>query len=126
MPPNFDQSLVLEAGRINPRGPLDLESDEEIVRLYVWVIQPHNDGTSAACIGHQLQGGFESKERWKTREDAIHEGVFRPGQALAMAVAVLKVVSGGDVPPSSIYSPLATPVDGSIRVYQWGQMVVLT
>jgi hypothetical protein len=125
MPPNFDQSLVLENGRIYPRGTLDLESDEEIVRLYVWVIQPHDDGTSAACIGHQFQGGFESTERWKTREDAIHEGEFRPGQALAMAVSISKVVSRGGVPPSRIYSPLGTPVDGSTRVYQWCETVVL-
>lgn len=120
----FDQVLKLKNGRISPEGDLDIGNDEEIIRLFVWVIQIHDDGTSAACIGFQEAGGFQLAEmRWDVRTDAIHEGVFRPGQGLAMAVSISKVVSG--VEPSPVWHSFGTPEDGSTRVYWWSETVVI-
>jgi hypothetical protein len=116
---NFDRVLVLKDGRISPTGALEIEDDETIIRLYVWIIQVHNDGTSAACIAFQEDWNPQSRKTWATRADAIHEGEFRPGQAFATAISVSRVQA------SSIWSRLATPARGSTRTYWWSELVLI-
>ena len=106
------------------RPPALLEDDEEITRLYAWVIQVAEDGTSAVCAAFQEAGGFPSRVRWNTRSDAVHEGVFRPGQAYAMALSVRKVGREGSE-PSAVWSVLGEPVDQSTRWYWWSETIIL-
>lgn len=93
----FHPILKINAeGRISPRGPLELSADERIDQLYAWVFQLHDGGTGATCIASQQADGFTSASEWTTRADAIHEGQFRPGPAVAMAVSISKLVTAGE------------------------------
>jgi len=49
-------------GRITPSGPLELGDDEEIIRLYAWVIQAREDGTAGICV--VTASGGEGR-RWR-------------------------------------------------------------
>jgi hypothetical protein len=117
----FDPSLVVTNGRILPGGTLGQQPGEKAVQLYVWVVQFHDDGTSAACIGFQDEDAL-SDDTWTVRSDAIHEGEFKHGQAFAMAVKIAKVVSGETSP---VWRGFATPSDGATRVYWWNERIVL-
>lgn len=117
----FDPSLVVTNGRILPTGALGKNPGEKAVQLFVWVIQFHADGTSAACIGFQDEGALSGDE-WTVRADAIHEGTFSRGQAFAMAVKIAKVVSGETSP---VWRGFPPPADGATRVYWWNERIVL-
>lgn len=97
-------------GRVAPSGPLVLDANEEMSRLYAWVFQLNSDGTGAVCMAFQEAGGFRSQTEWTTREDAVHEGKFQAGPAFAMAVAISKQV-GASV--------------GSPRLYYWSETLYL-
>jgi len=91
MPPSFDEVLTIDAdGRISPRGPLTRAADEQIEKLYAWVIQLNPDGTGAACVATQGEPADLAGEEWWTRADAPHGGRFREGAAIGMAVTVSK------------------------------------
>lgn len=111
-------------GRITPSGPLELDDDEEITRLYAWVIQPREDGTAAICVA--FQEDFPSRTEWTTRADAVHEGVFRAGQAFAMAVMVSRRGRVGREAgePSPRWGLLGTPEDPT-RAYWWGETIIV-
>jgi hypothetical protein len=106
---NFDNVLVIDAaGRITPTGALVLAANEKVSRLHAWVIQMNPDGTSAACVASQQAGSFQSTTQWAARDDAVHEGRFRPGQALALAVSISRDAD----------TPEADPI-----VYWWSETV---
>ena len=111
-------------GRITPSGPLQLDDDEEIIRLYAWVIQSRGDGTAAICVA--FQEAFPTREEWTARADAVHEGVFKAGQAFAMAVMVSRRRRVGREAgePSSRWRLLGTPEDPT-RAYWWSEMTIL-
>jgi hypothetical protein len=127
MTASFKDELEIDAsGRITPSGPLELADDEDIVRLYAWVVQTREDGSAAICSGFQEAGGFPSRKEWKTRADAVHEGVFSKGQATAMAVMVTKRGRAGREggATSSRWDVLGTPQDPT-RAYWWSETIIL-
>ena len=89
---NFtDRIAVDKNGTIVPSGPLTTQRGETVSKVYVWVFQLNDDGSGAFAAGLQEQfGGGE--EEWRV-EAPIHEGRFRPGPAVGMAV-VTSVDSG--------------------------------
>jgi hypothetical protein len=110
MATNFDEVLTIDAdGRISPRGPLDRAADEQITKLYAWVFQANSDGTGAACVAAQVEPEDLAGDEWWTRADAIHEGRFREGAAIGMAVTVSKNL-----------------VNGKTRVYWWNDAIFLS
>ena len=119
----FDPELDIVNGRISPRGSLNAESDEEISRLYAWVIQMREDGSGAVCAAFQEGGALQGQDTWTTRADAIHEGVFSQGQAFAMAVSVSRVA--GDAVHPGAWNLLGPPKDDSTRVYWWSETILL-
>ena len=124
----FESKLEIIDGRISPAGELVLQPDEDVTKLYAWVMQVgESHGTGAVCIAFQESGGFPSRTQWTTRGDAIHEGTFRPGQAFAIAVTVSKVKApdgaAGEEP--SIYDVLGDQEIGSTRVYWWSETLLL-
>ncbi len=109
MPKNFDEVLTIDAdGRISPRGPLNPAADEQIAKLYAWVVQLNPDGTGAACVAAQGEAADLAGDEWTTRPDAPHEGRFREGAAIGMAVTVSKDL-----------------VNGKTRVYWWSETIYL-
>ena len=122
---NSDDVLNIDGnGRITPSGPLQLDADEEVIRLYAWVIQARADGTAAICAA--FQEDFPSRTEWTARADAVHEGVFSAGQAFAMAVMVSRRGRVGREAgePSSRWRLLGTPEDPT-RAYWWSEMIIL-
>ena len=125
MPASFDDVLNIDGnGRITPSGPLQLDDDEEVTRLFAWVIQAREDGTAAICAA--FQETFPSRDEWDTRADAVHEGVFKAGQAFAMAVMVgrRRKVGREAGEPASRWRLLGTPKDPT-RAYWWSEMIIL-
>src|SRR5262245_16089506 len=109
MPKNFDDALTIDAdGRVSPRGPLTPAADEQVTKLYAWVFQLNPDGTGAACVAAQGDPADLTGPEWTTRADAIHEGRFREGAAVGMAVTI-----SNDL------------VTGKTRVYWWSETIFL-
>ena len=106
---NFDEVLTIDAdGRISPRGPLNPAADEQIEKLYAWVFQLNPDGSGAACVAAQGESAHLAGDEWTTRADALHEGRFREGAAIGMAVTVSKDLESGKA-----------------RVYWWSETIYL-
>jgi hypothetical protein len=109
MPKSFDAVLTINAdGRISPRGPLSPAADEKVEKLYAWVFQLNADGSGAACVAAQGESTDLTGDEWTVRADAIHEGRFRAGAAVGMAVTVSKDL-----------------VSGKTRVYWWSENILL-
>jgi hypothetical protein len=109
MPANFDTVLTIDAdGRISPRGPLDPTGDEEVTKVYAWVFQLNPDGAGASCIAAQDDAARLRGAEWTTRADAIHDGRFRDGAAIGMAVKISTDL-----------------VSGKTRVYWWSETIYL-
>jgi hypothetical protein len=121
---NFHPVLTLENGRITPKGTLRVEPDESFQKVFLWVVQVHADGTSAVCVGFQDADGVEQdSDEWTARADAIHAGEFVPGQALAMAISVSKVVEGAG--RSTVYGALGPSNKDTTRTYFWSESVAI-
>ncbi|WP_331372731.1 hypothetical protein [Sinorhizobium chiapasense] len=91
MPGSFDDELAIdEHGCISPAGPLELEADETVLKLDVWVWQPRG-----ACMAF-LGGPFRGK-RWEMNpdphDDHFGDG-FRSGAASAMGLMVTRKANG--------------------------------
>jgi hypothetical protein len=109
MTKSFDEVLPIDAdGRISPRGPLTRAADEEIEKLYAWVIQLNPDGSGAACVATQGEPADLAGDEWTTKADAPHGGSFREGSAVGMAVTISKDL-----------------VNGKTRVYWWSENILL-
>ena len=109
MPRNIDEVLTIDAdGRISPRGPLNSNDDEQVTKLYAWVIQLNPDGSGAACVAVQAESAQLEGDEWTTRPDAVHEGRFREGAAIGMAVTVSMGLA-----------------DQKVRVYSWSETIYL-
>jgi hypothetical protein len=114
MPNDFDRELKIDGeGRIVPAGPLELKVGEEVTKIYAWVIQANDDGTSAMCS--VVQDDFPEEKRWSARGDGYHAGRFHKGQALAMAVMTVR---------SQSHQGLGGSPDDP-TVYWWSETVVL-
>ncbi|HET9564848.1 MAG TPA: hypothetical protein VFP27_10180 [Mycobacterium sp.] len=109
MPKNFDEVLAIDAdGRISPRGPLGSAAGEQVQKLYAWVFQLNSDGSGAVCAAAQAESAQLAGDEWTTRSDAIHEGRFKEGTAIGMAVTVSKDLESGKA-----------------KVYWWSETIYL-
>jgi hypothetical protein len=100
---NFNRVLTIDAqGRVSPRGPLQLGPKETWSDIFAWLIQLNEDGTGAATIAsfHDAAGLSARDREWTTTADAVHEGQFRAGPAIGMALAISKGMNGS----TTVYS----------------------
>lgn len=103
---NFDNKIAIgKNGRIVPSGPLTTATGETPSKVYVWVFQLNDDGTGAFAAGLQEQFG-RGDETWRT-EAPTHEGSFRAGPAVGMAVVT------------------STDAGGKTIVYSWMETITL-
>ncbi len=93
---NFDRVLQIDAqGGVWLQGPLELEKDQTLSTLYVWLWQPPGNGSGGVATAVLDGARFDSAAarqdggaRWGTKADAVH-GQLRAGPATGMALAVL-------------------------------------
>lgn len=89
---NFDSPLQTPSGKIEPTGDLFLSTGEKLEHLYFWVMQLHDTGRGALCVG---EGHDTGSGKW-TSNSPYCSGDFVKGQALAMAVQTSKPNGGGE------------------------------
>ncbi len=93
---NFDRVLQIDAqGGVWLQGPLELEKDQTLSKMYIWLWQSDGGGTGAAATavldGARFDSAAARKDggtQWRTKADAVHGGL-RAGPATGMALAVL-------------------------------------
>lgn len=88
----FRKMLTIDAdGRVLPEGSLELDPGEQPIKLYVWVVQIRDEGEGAAAAGFQDHHGLSrSSMEWVTRNDVVHDGKFKPGTAVGLALAIME------------------------------------
>ena len=101
----FHKEQTIDAGGgLRLSGPLELEKDWTLSKMYIWLWQVDGDGTGAAVTAvldesnlvsaaAQNGGGAE----WRTMAQPEH-GEFRPGPATGMALAILRRADGSTTP----------------------------
>ena len=102
---NFKRVLTIDAGRgVWLRGPLELEDDQTLWKMYVWLWQSDGEGTGAAATAVLDEADFDSTAarreggaEWKTTAQPQH-GEFRAGPATGMALAILRRADGSTSP----------------------------
>jgi len=102
---NFNRVLEIDAGKgVWLRGPLGLEDDQTLSKMYLWLWQSHGDRTGAVATAFLDGEEFDSaaaRERgdaeWRTMAEAVH-GEFRAGPSIGMALAILEREDGSITP----------------------------
>jgi len=93
----FDTEQLIDAsGGLRLSGPLELEKDQTLSKMYIWLWQSNGDGTGAAATAvldeADVVGAVASKgggAEWRTMARPAH-GKFRAGPATGMALAILE------------------------------------
>jgi hypothetical protein len=102
---NFEKQLTVTDGKVSPSGELDLDDDESMTRLEVWMTQTLdvNAGAALTCslnqaaLDHAIQGAVGSaKAKWAVDAGEVQfEGVaFQPGFATGTALAIIRTDAG--------------------------------
>ena len=93
---NFRRVLRIDAGKVWLRGPFELEKDQTLSKMYIWLWQSNGDGTGAAATAvvegrdfHSPAARREGGAEWRTTAQLAH-GRFRAGPATGMALAILE------------------------------------
>lgn len=89
---NFKSTLTIDAdGQVLPEGSLRLEPGDQPIKLYVWVVQILDEDEGAAAAGFQDQDGLSSSStEWVVLNDVVHDGKFKPGIAVGLALAIFE------------------------------------
>ncbi len=100
----FYKEQSIDAGTVQLRGPLELEKDQTLSKMYIWLWQENGDGTGAAATAVLDGRGFDNAAardvggaEWQTMAQPEH-GEFRAGPATGMALAILKRADGSTTP----------------------------
>lgn len=91
----FKKTLIIDAnGQVLPEGSLELDPGDQPIKLYVWVVQIRDGDEDAAAAGFQDHDGLSrSSTEWVTRNDVVHDGKFKPGIAVGLALAILEEIT---------------------------------
>jgi hypothetical protein len=93
----FDDVLGLTGdGGVDAQGPLD-PPNETLVELCAWVFQRGDDDAAATemtTTGGKLQSPVGSPPKWRMRLEKVGNVDLQPGDAFAVAVALMKNGAG--------------------------------
>jgi hypothetical protein len=92
----YKEQTIDARGGLRLSGPLELEKDQTLSKMYIWLWQSDENGTGAAATvvldESDLVSAAASKEggaEWRTMVRPAH-GKFRAGPATGMALAILE------------------------------------
>lgn len=105
---NFRTTLEIVSGRVTPRGPLDLDPEDTIEKIWAWVVQLYGADEGVAVAGWEAGGAIVTTNRVGDPEWAVSAnldqqgGNFRTGLAVGVALAVITVTDDEGVSRTTV------------------------